>query len=234
MTDGSPARNHPHGDGDVLSLGPAPAEAVAGLVLVHGRGGSAADIISLSRFLPVDGVSVRAPQARGGSWYPLGFLAPREDNEPGLSSGLQRLAEVLDDLERDGLERHRVLLLGFSQGACLALEYAARAATPVGGVVAFSGGLIGPAVGAEDYEGRLDGSRFFLGSSDPDPHVPWARVEESGRILRQLGASVDARRYPGMGHAVNEEELAVASQILSSLVSGRRSRADARVLQPRS
>lgn len=224
MSEGATIRDrrpvHVHGDGEVLERGPAPSAAEAGLVLVHGRGGSPEDMLSLGRLLGADGVTLRAPRAAGATWYPLSFLAPLGDNEPGLSSGLLRLAEITAELEESGLARERQILLGFSQGACLALEFVARNPGRFGGVVGLSGGLIGPPGSARDYTGSLAGTPVFLGSSDPDPHVPWDRVRETAAVLGGMGAVVDIRRYPGMGHTVNEEEMAVARSLVTGVRDG--------------
>jgi len=208
---------HVHGEEPIFRAGPA-SGAKAGLVLIHGRGGSARDISTISRHLPVEGFAVRAPQAAAGTWYPRTFLAPLEDNEPGLSSGLRRIAEVLDELRRLGLPDHRVVLLGFSQGACLTLEYAARHPARYGGVVGLTGGLIGRPGTPRDYTGSLAGTPVFLGAGDPDPHVPWTRVLETAQVLEGMGAVVEARRYPGMGHTVNAEELRSVARLLTDLV----------------
>lgn len=224
MSEGATVRDrrpvHVHGGGEVLECGPAPSAAEAGLVLVHGRGGSPEDMLSLGRLLGADGVKMRAPRAAGGTWYPLSFLAPLADNEPGLSSGLLRLAEITAELEESGLARERQILLGFSQGACLALEFVARNPGRFGGVVGLSGGLIGPLGSARDYAGSLAGTPVFLGSSDPDPYVPWDRVRETAVVLGGMGAVVDIRRYPGMGHTVNEEEMAVARSLVTGVRDG--------------
>ncbi|HKF37335.1 MAG TPA: dienelactone hydrolase family protein, partial [Ktedonobacteraceae bacterium] len=148
-----------------------------------------------------------APQARGNAWYPNSFLAPLASNEPGLSSGLAVIAALLERLARAGIPAERTMLLGFSQGACLTLEFAARNAQRYGGVVGLSGGLIGPDGTPRDYAGSLVGTPVFLGCSDVDPHIPKARVEESAEVLRRLGGDVTARLYPRMDHTVNRDEL---------------------------
>ena len=179
----------------------------AAMVMVHGRGGAAADILALIDQFGVPGFAYLAPQAAGNSWYPFSFLSPIPRNEPGISSALATLAEVLETIDRAGVSLERTMLLGFSQGACLALEFSARAARRYGGVVGLSGGLIGPDGTRRDYAGSLAGTPVFLGCSDVDPHIPAARVEETATVLRRLGAEVDMRIYPGMGHTINQEEL---------------------------
>jgi predicted esterase len=177
------------------------------MVMAHGRGATAQNILELRRELAAPEIAYVAPQAAGGSWYPYGFMAPMERNEPGLSSGLARLGEVLAGLEAAGIPPERTLLLGFSQGACLSLEFAARNARRYGGVMGLSGGLIGPPGTPRNYAGSFAGTPVFLGCSDRDPHIPRERVDESAAVLRGMGAEVTERIYPAMGHTVNEDEL---------------------------
>ena len=214
--------NGPHQNQPVRAAG-APLDRASALVLlVHGRGATAESILELGRELDIErgnagGLAFRAPQAAGFTWYPQSFLAPIEHNEPGLSSGLVALGEVLDEAERAGIPSERQVLVGFSQGACLTLEFAARNPRRFGAVVGFTGGLIGPPGTNRDYAGSLAGTPVFLGSSDPDPHVPWARVEETTAVLRRMGAEVDSRRYPGMGHTVNFDEIEAARELIAAL-----------------
>jgi len=192
----------------------------AAMVMVHGRGGSAENILTLTEELNVDGFAYLAPQAAGHTWYPYSFLAPIAQNEPGISSGLATIAAVLATIERAGIPAERAMLLGFSQGACLSLEFAARAARRFGGVAGLSGGLIGPDGTPRDYSGSLAGTPVFLGCSDVDPHIPAPRVMETATVLRRLGADVTMRLYPGMAHTINEDELdavrTVMAQVLAS------------------
>ncbi len=207
----------PH-QGQPVGVAGAPLEQARALVvLVHGRGASAESILTLAHELDTEGVAYLAPQAAGSTWYPQSFLAPIEHNEPDLSSGLSALADVLDSADHAGLPSERQLLLGFSQGACLTLEFAARNPRRYAGVVGFTGGLIGPPSTTRDVSGSLAGTPVFLGSSDPDPHVPWTRVQETAEVLGALGANVDLRRYPGMGHTINAEEIAAAKAMLDAL-----------------
>jgi phospholipase/carboxylesterase len=192
-------------------------QATAAMVLVHGRGASAADILTLADELPHPSFSYLAPQAAGGTWYPNRFTAPLASNEPWLSSALQVLAETLAKVEQAGIPPERTVLLGFSQGACLALEFAARNARRYGGVVGLSGGLIGPDGTPRDYAGSLARTPVFLGCSDVDFHIPVGRVHESAEVLRRLGAEVDERIYPGMGHTVNLDELDAVRAILGRI-----------------
>jgi predicted esterase len=178
------------------------------MILVHGRGASAEDILTLADEFQFDDVAYLAPQAAGHTWYPYSFLAPTEQNEPGISSGLAVLSRLIEELRTEGVDAGRIALLGFSQGACLTLEYTARHARRYAGVFGLSGGLIGPPGTPRDYAGSLEGTPVLFGCSDVDPHIPIARVRESGDVFRQLGASVDERIYRGMGHTINADEIA--------------------------
>lgn len=191
----------------VLAAGSPLGQATAAMILVHGRGATAEDILSLGRELGRPDLAYLAPQAEGHSWYPYTFLAPMERNEPGLSNGLTLLGHLVERLGGEGIPPERTVLLGFSQGACLTLEYAARNARRFGGVAGLSGGLIGPPGTPRGYPGSFDGTPVFLGCSDRDPHIPLARVKESTEVLTRMGAAVTERIYPAMGHTVNEDEL---------------------------
>jgi predicted esterase len=204
----------PHANQPVLRHGPAPADARLSAILVHGRGASAEDILSLAEELKLPDVAWWAPQAAGSTWYPFSFLAPIPQNEPGLTSGLNKIGSIIETLEREGVAGRRIALLGFSQGACLSLEFAARHAQRFAAVIGLSGGLVGPPGTPRAYGGSLDGTPVFLGCSDIDPHIPLARVHESAEIFRRLGAAVDERIYPGMGHLVNRDELDAISALL--------------------
>jgi predicted esterase len=209
------ATRDPHGDQPVLRHGPSARDARLALILVHGRGGSAEDLLALASAFAYDDILYVAPQAAGHTWYPYSFLTPMDRNEPGLSSALNRISSLIDTLRHEGLPPDRVGLLGFSQGACLALEYAARHARRYAAVVGLSGGLIGPPDTSRDYPGSLDGTPVFLGCSDVDSHIPMERVHESADVFRRLQGRVDARIYPGMGHLVNEDEIAAVRTILA-------------------
>ena len=209
----------PHAGQPTLSAGPPPGEAAATLVLLHGRGGSAEDILSLYAELGLPGLAALAPQADGNTWYPNTFLAQLEANQPHLDSALRRVESIVADLLARGVPGGRIALLGFSQGACLTLEYAARHPRRYGAVIGLTGGLIGPPGTPRDYAGSLDGTPVFLGTSDPDPHVPFARVRETEAVLTRMGAAVELRRYPGMPHTVNRDELDAARSLLERLLS---------------
>ena len=208
----------PHRGQRVVAAGRPLGQADAAVVLVHGRGATAESILTLADEVGRPELAYLAPQAAGHTWYPYGFMAPMERNEPWLSSALELLESVLAKLEAEGIPAERTVLLGFSQGACLALEFAARHAKRYAGVVAFSGGLIGPPGTPREYAGSFDGTPVFLGCSDIDPHIPEERVHESAEIARQMGAQVTERIYPGMGHTVNEDELSWLADLLGGLV----------------
>lgn len=207
----------PHANQPLLHRG-APLEgARAALVALHGRGATAESILELAEHLPTPGVAWLAPPAAGGAWYPNRFMAPIASNEPWLSSALEKVGEVVRGIEAAGVPADRTVLLGFSQGACLALEYAARNARRYGGVVGLSGGLIGPEGTTWPYPAGLDGTPVFLGCSDVDPHIPLSRVEESARVLERLGGAVTLRIYPGTGHTVNADEVGWVHRLLDRL-----------------
>ena len=207
-------------DGHKLTFRGAPLEtAQAAVLLLHGRGDSAQGILGLADILGTENVVYAAPEAEGNAWYPESFLQPLERNEPCLSEALQAVQDAVTELAKAGFARKNIVLLGFSQGACLAVEFAARNATRYGGVVAFSGGLMGPdtrfATSPHDYSGSLAGTPVFLGCSDVDAHIPEARVMKSAGVMNQLGGEADARIYPGMGHTVNQAELDAAKAIIA-------------------
>lgn len=212
----------PHAEQSLLTMGTPPEEATAAVVALHGRGATARSILQVVSQLGVDDVAGVAPQASRNTWYPTSFLEPLERNEPWLSAAMSAVGETVASVEEAGIPAERVVLLGFSQGACLASEFVARNARRYGGLVAFSGGLIGPPGTPREYEGGLDGTPVFLGCSDRDPHIPLDRVHETADVLETLGGAVDERIYEGMGHTVNEDELAAAREI----VEGARSDGD--------
>lgn len=208
----------PHQGQPVLDAGEPLATARAAMILVHGRGASAADIMTLGAELMHPGVAYLAPQAAGNAWYPYPFTAPMESNEPYLSSALEVLASLLATVEKS-VAADRIILLGFSQGACLTLEFAARHARRYGGVVGLSGGLIGPDGTPRDYAGSFDGTPAFMGCSDVDPHIRKDRVLEAAEVFTRMGAKVTAKLYPGMGHTVNEDEIAAVREIVAAAAS---------------
>ncbi len=198
----------------VLHAGAALEDASAALIVIHGRGASAQSILSLVPEIDTPGFAYLAPQADGNTWYPYSFLEPLEANEPKLSKALATVDAVVQQIN---LPAKKIALLGFSQGACLALEYAARNARRYGGVFALSGGLIGPDGTPRSYAGSLDGTPVFLGCSDVDFHIPLARVQESTAVMRDLGGTVEERIYPGMGHTINQDEIDFVKAALGSI-----------------
>ncbi len=215
MTDG-PLRPHAHQP--VATHGAKLAEARAAMIMVHGRNAAPENILDLARYFGESGIAYLAPAAAGNSWYPYSFMAEMERNEPGLSSGLSVLADLVKQIEAAGIPKERTVLLGFSQGACLAAEFSVRNAARYGGVIVYSGGLIGPEGTTWTHRGRFDGTPVFLGCSDVDGHVPVTRLEESAAVFERMGAAVTKRIYPGMGHLVNDEEIAFTRELLRELV----------------
>lgn len=208
---------NPHANAQILFKGPAPEQAKAVVILLHGRGASAGSMLSLFDELQLQNIAAIAPEAAGNTWYPYSFLSPRDQNEPFLGSALETVKKTVMDLQAKGIPSSRIALLGFSQGACLACEFVARNPQKYGALIAFTGGLIGPIGMDEVYEGDLSGTSVFLGSSDPDPHVPFPRIEQSAEVLRKLGANVEVKAYKGMPHTINEEELEIARQLISKI-----------------
>ena len=200
---------------EILQAGAPLVRARAAAVLVHGRGASAEDILSLADEFGQDDIAYCAPQAPGGSWYPYSFLAPLEQNEPYLSQALATVGALLERLAGESFAPERVALIGFSQGGCLTLEYAARNARRYGAVAGLSAGLIGPPATPRDHPGSLAGTPVFLGCSDIDPHIPLQRVHESRDVLGRMGAAVTQRIYPNMGHTVNADEIAHVGKLLA-------------------
>ena len=209
---GDPA--DPHAGQPLLRRGPDARAARRIVVLVHGRGDSAAGILGLADAIDLPDVAWIAPQAAGSTWYPYPFLAPMRQNEPGLSSGLRVIGTLVTTLISDGVTAERVALMGFSQGACLSLEFAARNARRYAAVIGLSGGLIGPPGTPRNYDGAFDGTPVFLGCSDVDPHIPVERVHESAEVFRRMGAAVDERIYPRMDHTVNQDEIDAVVELL--------------------
>jgi len=202
----------------VLTAGEDLGAARAAVVMVHGRGATAGSILTLAPRLDIPGVAFLAPQAAGGTWYPGRFLDPVEANEPWLSSALGAVGDVVARVEGAGIAAEATALLGFSQGACLVLEFVARNARRYGGVAGLSGGLIGPDGRARPPTGSLAGTPVFLGCADPDPHIPAQRVRDAADELRRLGGEVTVRLYPGGEHAVNSDEVETVAGMLGNLM----------------
>ena len=219
MTTHSKTESGPHQGQQFFTSGKPVAEAQAAMILLHGRGATAVSILELADELYHPEFAYLAPQAAGNTWYPYSFLAPMAQNEPGLSSGLQAIADLISQIEDAGIPAERIVLAGFSQGACLASEFVARHARRYGGLLAFSGGLIGPPGTPRDYDGSLTGTPVFLGCSDVDFHIPLERVEETAVTLTNLGANVNKQIYPNMGHTIVQNEIDQANRIVQTVLS---------------
>jgi phospholipase/carboxylesterase len=220
MSGQGPLGSQLHHDQPILTIGESLDAASAAMVMVHGRGASAESILGLTTELQGEGFAFLAPQASGNTWYPYSFLEPIEKNEPHLSAALQLLSDLFRNIEESGIPADKIVLLGFSQGACLATEFAARNARRYGGIIGLSGGLIGPPGKSRDYDGTLDGTPIFLGCSDVDSHIPVERVYETEDVLRNLGGDVSCQIYPGMGHSINSDELQHVQRIMNRVITG--------------
>lgn len=216
----NPHRNQddPHGDQQLVAAGTDLADASVAAILLHGRGATARSIAQTGLQFHHDGLALLAPQAAGNTWYPNPFTAPVERNEPGRTSGLSAIQSAVDRANEADIPTDQIIVLGFSQGACLASEFVARNPTRYGGVVALSGGLIGETINTDDYDGDLDETPAFLGCSDVDPHIPEERVHTTATVVKQLNGDVETRIYEGMGHGVNQDELDYVSGMVESLV----------------
>jgi len=212
----------PHRNQPVLQRGRALDSAKGAVVLIHGRGASAEDILGLADEFGLPELAYLAPQAAEHTWYPYSFLEPLQQNQPWLDSALMMVAKTVHRAITAGIERDQIAIVGFSQGACLATEFVVRNAARYGGVIAFTGGLIGPPGTKFVYSGELLGTACFLGAGDRDPHVPWKRVEESASVLSALGGVVTLRRYPGLPHTINRDEIEHAKTILRRLIAKER------------
>lgn len=207
--------------GQVIHTSGTPVDEATGVViLIHGRGATAPSILELAGLLDQPGIAYLAPQAAGSTWYPYPFTQPREVNEPGLSSAHAVVTTMIELLEAEGIEADDIVLLGFSQGACLATDVAALNPQSYGGVIGFSGGLIGDELDASTFDGSLDETPVFLGCSDIDPHIPVERVHETAEILSDLDADVTVAIYPGMGHTINPDEIEQARKIVQRIGAG--------------
>ncbi len=196
-----------------MPLGDSPAV----MIMIHGREAAPANILDLAARLDQPAFTYVAPAAAGNTWYPHSFMADKQRNEPGLSSGLYVVSQLVSDLVERGLQKKNIILLGFSQGACLTAEFAVRNAARFGGVIVFSGGAIGPEGTTWEYDGSFDGTPVFLGCSDVDAHVPKSRVDETEEVFSRMGANVTKRFYPDMGHLVNDDEIAFARQLMKEI-----------------
>jgi phospholipase/carboxylesterase len=184
------------------------------LIMIHGRGGTAQDILSLANHLKVKDFALLAPQAANNSWYPYSFMAPVSQNEPWLGSALSLIKETVIEVIATGISEENIYFCGFSQGACLTLEFVAQNATKYGGVVAFTGGLIGERIDPKNYTGDFKNTPVFIGSSNPDPHVPVERVDETTKVLREMNAHVTEKIYTNMGHTITQNEIDLANELV--------------------
>lgn len=207
----------PHAGQAVLRAGVALAQARAAVIMIHGRGAGPKNILDLVPAIDLPNVAYLAPAASGSTWYPQSFMAPIEQNEPGITSGISVIHGLMDAVTAAGIPAERIMLLGFSQGACLASTAAQRRPDRYGGVVVFSGGLIGPPGTVWSEAGAFRSTPVFFGCSDQDAHVPAARVQESAAVFERMGARVTTRIYPGMGHLVNDDETRFARELLAGL-----------------
>lgn len=220
MSELLPEITEPHQGQPVLTAGAPLASARSAMVMAHGRGATASDILELAVELAQPDFAYLAPQAAGNAWYPNRFTEPFASNEPWLSSALAMLERALAQVTAAGIPAERTILLGFSQGACLLLEFAARHARRYGGIAGLSGGLIGPDDAPREYPGVLAGTPVFLGCSDVDPHIPKARVQQAADVLQRLGGNVTMRLYRGMGHTVNLDEIRFVRGMMAALLGG--------------
>lgn len=210
--------DNPHRNQPIIRAGVPLEKAKGVLILIHGRGATGESILDLAGFLPHPGLAYLAPQAADYTWYPYSFLVPMAQNEPWLSSALEMVGRTVAEAEAAGVPAERIVLGGFSQGACLAAEFAARHARRYGGLLIFSGGLIGPEGTPRNYPDSLDGTPVFLGCSNVDPHIPLTRVRETADTLQRLGAIVDERIYPRMGHTINQDEIDAAAALVARVM----------------
>ncbi len=199
---------------NIITSGSALNQAEKALIMLHGRGASAEDILSLAGYLNVEGYALVAPQATNNSWYPYSFLMPLERNQPWLNSALNLISEIVKDINDEGISSENIYFLGFSQGSCLTLEFATRNARKYGGVAAFTGGLIGDKIYIENYKGDFGLTPVFIGTSDPDPHVPIERVNETSELIKKMDADVMLKIYGNMGHTISKDEIDSANNFI--------------------
>lgn len=207
----------PHQNQQIVTGGVDIDEAKIAMILIHGRGASAQSMLMFADEFNQEDIHYRAIQAKGHTWYPRSFMAPKEMNQPGIKSGLQAIYDQIADLNNKGITTNKIVLLGFSQGACLTTEFAARHPQRYGGIIGFSGGLIGENINTQNYQGSMEQTPVFLGCSDRDPHIPQERVDLTEKVFGKIGANITKKIYVGMGHTVNQDEIDHVNQLLSSL-----------------
>ena len=211
--------NGPHQESEPFEHGAPLSRAKAAMIMVHGRGATAQSMFPLAEEFAQPDFHYVAPQAQYHTWYPYSFLEPKEKNQPGIPSGLQVLHDLLESTTQAGIPKEKIILLGFSQGACLATEFAARHPQKLGGIVALSGGLIGPDINQQDYSGSMEQTPVFIGCSDNDPHVPKERIHVTKAVFKQLGADVNKQIYQGMGHTINEDEIKKVRGMMAEILN---------------
>jgi phospholipase/carboxylesterase len=199
---------------NIIKAGVPATEAKRAIIMLHGRGASAESIISLADHLNLDDAAIYAPQANNHSWYPYSFMAPVKENQPALDSALQLIANTVLEIVREGISLNKIYFLGFSQGACLSLEYVTRNAAKYGGVIAFTGGLVGQELNLDNYKGNFEGTPILITTGDPDPHVPVSRVEQSITVIEGLNAQVTSKVYKGRPHTIQLEEIKLANELI--------------------
>jgi phospholipase/carboxylesterase len=207
-------RSNPHATGEIVTEGARLADAAGAIILLHGRGAAAEDILGLGRAITPSGWALLAPEAAGNTWYPYSFLEPRERNEPFLTTALERVQTAMDTALNGGIPVEKIVIAGFSQGACLSTEFVGRNPRRYGALLVFTGGLIGPPGASLRLSGDLAGTPALLSSGDPDPHVPWGRVAQSAEELIKIGGRVSLRRFPGRPHTILDEEMNLARELL--------------------
>lgn len=200
-------------DYNILTQGPSVEKASKALILLHGRGGTAREILNLASEFCDESFYVAAPQATNNSWYPLSFMAEERLNEPWLSSSVEVVRRLIEETSVH-IPKNKIFVMGFSQGACLTLESTSRFATQYGGIVAFTGGLIGHTLHSNKYKGNFGGTKVFIGNSDKDPHVPLERSQQTKILMEKMGAQVSLKVYPGMSHTVNQDEIESVNQFI--------------------
>jgi phospholipase/carboxylesterase len=198
----------------IITAGPPLDKAKGALVMLHGRGGTADNIISLAGEFNIEDLAIVAPQASNQSWYPYSFMMPIAQNQPALDSALQIIGDIVEDLITKGIPAEQIYFAGFSQGACLTLEYVARNAKRFGGVIAFTGGLIGKELETANYKGDFNNTPILITTGDPDPHIPLTRVEESAAILRNLNADITVKVYKGRPHTITGDEIELVNRLI--------------------
>lgn len=199
---------------NILTAGKPLNEAEKALIMVHGRGADARDIVGIASHLKLSDYAILAPEATNNTWYPYSFMVNPKQNEPWLSSALDLLKELVEDVKQEGIATENIYLLGFSQGACLTLEFAARNAQKYGGIAAFTGGLIGDKINEENYSGDFNGTPIFIGTGNPDPHIPVSRVHDSARILEKMHARVSVQVHDGRPHTISQEEIDEVNRLI--------------------